>query len=56
MGWYIVCVLIGLFIGLVVGLFLYSKFFDKPEIQHNYNDKLRIKQKKGIFTNWFHRK
>ena len=43
----------GLLIGMLLGIWFYSKVLDKPEVQNNYNSK--IKQKRGIFNNIFRR-
>ncbi len=55
MGGYIACIIGGAFGGFILALFLNAKYFDKPEVTHQYNDKIKVRQKKGTFSNWFNR-
>jgi len=42
----IICILIGLLLGLPLGAYLYSKFLDKPEVV-NHN-KIKFKRNKTV--------
>lgn len=47
----------GMAVGVCIGMFIYARFIDKPEVVNNYNDKIKNKAfGKGIIKNIFKKK